>query len=57
MTFTQILNIEDGIRFFRSVNNVILCPGDQEGFLKPEYFEKVVDLKKGIHLNQLNLSD
>ncbi len=34
----------DGIKFYRSENNVILTPGDDDGFLKPKYFIKVLDL-------------
>nr|CAI5847457.1 unnamed protein product [Callosobruchus analis] len=33
----------DGIKFFRSQNNVILSPGDENGFINPKYFLKVVD--------------
>ena len=33
----------DGIQFFRSSNNVILCAGDANGYLSTKYFEKVVD--------------
>jgi hypothetical protein len=36
----------DGLRFYRSENNVILCSGDQNGYLKPRYFSRVADLKK-----------
>lgn len=35
--------LEDGIQFFRSSNNVILCAGDANGYLSTKYFEKVVD--------------
>jgi len=35
----------DGIKFYRSTNNVILSPGDESGFLKPKYFSKIVDIK------------
>jgi len=31
----------DGVSFFRSANNVILCPGDDRGFLRPQYFKAV----------------
>lgn len=37
--------ISDGFRFYRSANNVILCPGNEQGFLPPQYFEKVVQTK------------
>ena len=34
----------DGLKFYRSANDVILCPGNEDGFLLPEYFEKIVKL-------------
>ncbi|RNA25660.1 tRNA 2 -phosphotransferase 1 [Brachionus plicatilis] len=37
--------IKDGIKFYKSANNVILSPGNSEGFLQPKYFLKVVNLK------------
>ncbi|KAK2715018.1 tRNA 2'-phosphotransferase 1-like isoform X2 [Artemia franciscana] len=36
-----------GLKFYRSPNNVILSPGDQTGYIKPEFFEKAVDVKAG----------
>ena len=36
------LAISDGIKFYRSANNVILTPGDSKGFLKPKYFSNIV---------------
>ena len=39
--------IEDGFKFFLSDNGVILSPGDDEGFMPPKYFSKVVDMKTG----------
>lgn len=36
-----------GFKFFKSSNNVILCPGDKEGFLPPQYFHKVIEKKTG----------
>jgi 2'-phosphotransferase len=45
-TLTFLSNHIDGIKLFRSANNVILSPGDSEGFIKPKYFIRVVDLKK-----------
>ena len=39
-----------GFEFFESANGVILCPGDERGFLPKEYFKKVVDRKKGTSL-------
>lgn len=35
----------DGFKFYRSSNNVILCPGNEQGFLPPKYFEKVVQIR------------
>ena len=35
----------DGFKFYRSSNNVILCPGNEQGFLPPEYFERVVQIR------------
>ena len=39
--------VADGIKFFKSANGVILTPGDEQGFLKPKYFKKIVDAKTG----------
>ena len=39
--------IADGIAFFLSENNVILCSGDAQGMLHPKYFSKIVDKKSG----------
>lgn len=39
--------LADGFKFFRSSNNVILCSGDDVGYLPPQYFLKVVDKKSG----------
>lgn len=40
------LAISEGLKFYRSINNVILSPGDENGFIGPKYFLKVSD-KKG----------
>lgn len=37
--------MSEGLKFYRSVNNVILSPGDENGFIKPKYFLKVCDIK------------
>ncbi|XP_023218634.1 tRNA 2'-phosphotransferase 1-like [Centruroides sculpturatus] len=37
--------LEDGIKFYRSDNNVILSPGDQDGILLPKYFREAVEVK------------
>lgn len=42
------LAMDDGIKFFRSINNVILCSG-VKGILPVKYFDKVID----IHGNDL----
>jgi 2'-phosphotransferase len=44
------LALEDGLKFYRSANNVILTPGNEVGLLEPKYFSKVKDIKKGIIL-------
>lgn len=35
----------DGIPFFRSVNGVILTPGNADGFLLPKYFKEALQLQ------------
>ena len=44
------INIEaalsDGLKFYRSSNNVILSPGNSEGYILPCYFLKVVNVKR-----------
>ncbi|XP_075795195.1 tRNA 2'-phosphotransferase 1 isoform X5 [Pelodiscus sinensis] len=37
--------LADGIQFYRSANGVILSPGDAEGFLPPQYFQSVLQLR------------
>ena len=37
--------LDAGIKFFLSDNGVILTEGDSEGFLGPEFFEKVESAK------------
>ena len=37
-----------GIQFFKSANNVILSPGNEEGFIRPEYFKTAIRLKGGM---------
>ncbi|KAJ9577363.1 hypothetical protein L9F63_006043, partial [Diploptera punctata] len=36
--------LADGIKFYRSSNNVILSPGDSRGYIGTKYFTKVVDV-------------
>ena len=38
--------INDGYKFYRSKNNVILCPGDENGYLSPTYFTSVIKIDK-----------
>lgn len=37
------LALHDGIPFYKSSNDVILSPGNQDGVLPPQYFLKVFD--------------
>ena len=37
--------IDGGIEFFFSDNGVVLTVGDENGILKPEFFERVVTAK------------
>ena len=52
--------MKDGIEFYRSENDVILSPGDENGFIKPKYFKRVVNLRTRkffnatIHLSNRN---
>ncbi|OWF37615.1 uncharacterized protein LOC110467255 [Mizuhopecten yessoensis] len=34
--------LNDGLKFFRSANNVILCAGDKDGIIYPAYFDVVI---------------
>ena len=43
--------MEDGIKFFRSANNVILSPGDESGVIMPKYFKQVKNVKTNQPLN------
>lgn len=33
--------MEAGLKFYRSVNGVILCPGDDAGYVRPEFLKSV----------------
>jgi len=37
----------DGIKFYKSANNVILSPGNSQGVLLPQYFKTVKNVKTG----------
>ena len=39
--------VADGFAFFESANGVVLCAGDQRGFLPPRYFKRAVHRKRG----------
>ena len=41
MLMTEHLLFTEGLKFFRSANNVILSPGDQNGYIHPRYFSCV----------------
>ncbi|KAJ3982796.1 KptA family-domain-containing protein [Lentinula detonsa] len=38
--------LADGIKFYLSANGVVLCPGDEYGFLEPKYFQRVESVTK-----------
>ncbi|GAB1610817.1 tRNA 2'-phosphotransferase 1-like [Argonauta hians] len=37
------LALQNGIKLFKSKNDVILSEGDEEGYIRPKYFLKVID--------------
>ncbi|CAL8123216.1 unnamed protein product [Orchesella dallaii] len=37
--------LKDGLKFYQSKNNVILCPGNEDGVLETKYFSKVLNVK------------
>lgn len=39
--------LKDGVVFEKSSNNVILSPGDADGFVLKKYFKAVLDAKSG----------
>lgn len=38
----------DGLKFFKSANEVILCTGDENGYIAPKYFQRVVQRSDGM---------
>ncbi|KAJ4486959.1 KptA family-domain-containing protein [Lentinula lateritia] len=38
--------LADGLKFYLSANGVVLCPGNEFGFLEPKYFERVEKVAK-----------
>lgn len=38
--------MNDGFKFYISTNNVILCPGNERGYLPPAYFSNIVERKR-----------
>ena len=45
LDFDELL--KDGIRFYQSVNNVMMTPGDKHGNIPTKYIHKVTDTKTG----------
>ena len=41
---------EGGLRFWQTANGVILCDGDEDGYLPPAYFSMTIHLKGGLPL-------
>ena len=37
--------LKDGLKFYKSRNNVLLCPGNEDGVILPQYFSKVINRK------------
>jgi len=48
--------MSQGIKFYLSANEVILCPGNQEGYIAPELF-KTVSARFGNKIKRWNGSD
>jgi hypothetical protein len=49
--------IESGIPFYRSLNGVIVTPGDDDGIVGTEFFLRVADLGTGADIDVANFSD
>jgi len=39
--------MDHGFQFYKSLNDVVLCLGDEKGYIGVEFFEKIVDKKTG----------
>lgn len=39
--------LASGLKFYKSSNNVILSPGNSQGFIEVKYFYKVIDARTG----------
>ena len=39
-TNADVLRVVDGLKFFVSANKVILCTGDDSGYVRPQYFRE-----------------
>lgn len=37
--------MRDGLKFYKSENDVVLCPGDSNGYLQKKYFKRIYDRK------------
>ena len=46
-TLPYAISLLDGYKFYRSANNVILCPGNKDGFLLTQYFERAEEYPSG----------
>ena len=58
MTLIVVINyvgvyVLDGLNFYRSSNNVILCAGDENGFIDSQYFERVCEVRTGKNLLEI----
>lgn len=40
------LALAEGIKFYRSANEVLLSPGNEKGIILPKYFLKVLDFQE-----------
>ena len=38
--------LDDGFKFFESLNKVVLCAGNQDGYLPSKYFDRVWDVEE-----------